>query len=199
MIKKKGQRIAVIAMAAALLSQSVQPIFALENQSAKPSRAEIIQTVEQTEDVVEENTESKESKYTIDFKVMAISDLHANLMNYDYYTGSTTKDSGLVKAATLIKQEKAKANKSEKLNEDKYGNVSYEINDDETKLNNLSSKGVENNTATEAVVKKYHDATDFYVNEKSYKQKNSLSIFREFFCLLPRFAPFTIMIIIFPF
>ena len=37
---------------------------------------------------------------------MAISDLHANLMNYDYYTGSTTKNSGLVKAATVINEEK---------------------------------------------------------------------------------------------
>ena len=45
---------------------------------------------------------------------MAISDLHANLMNYDYYTGSTTKNSGLVKAATVIKEEKEKANKSSK-------------------------------------------------------------------------------------
>ena len=52
-------------------------------------------------------------KTTIDFKVMATSDLHANLMNYDYYTGSTTNNSGLVKAATVIKEQKELANKSE--------------------------------------------------------------------------------------
>ena len=72
--------------------------------------------VEETESVVfEESIEKANSaKATIDFKVLATSDLHANLMNYDYYTGSETNNSGLVKAATVIKEQKKQANKSSK-------------------------------------------------------------------------------------
>ena len=72
--------------------------------------------VEETESVVfEESIEKANSaKATIDFKVLATSDLHANLMNYDYYTGSETNNSGLVKAATVIKEQKKQANKSVK-------------------------------------------------------------------------------------
>ena len=50
MIKKNGHRIAAIAMAAALIGQNVQPIFALENQT----------TVEQVEATVEENSKEVE-------------------------------------------------------------------------------------------------------------------------------------------
>ncbi|SCH63765.1 Trifunctional nucleotide phosphoesterase protein YfkN precursor [uncultured Clostridium sp.] len=77
-------------------------------------------TEDSVDDQVSDNSDNneKESKTTIDFKVMATSDLHANLMNYDYYTGSTTNNSGLVKAATVIKEEKAKANKSKNANVD---------------------------------------------------------------------------------
>lgn len=134
MIKRKGQRIAAIAMAAAIMGQSIQPIFALEREEVS-SQTEIVENIEASEEAVEnstkeENTQedattetendskeennSEESNATIDFKVLAISDLHANLMNYDYYTGATTSDSGLVKTATLIKEQKKLANKSEK-------------------------------------------------------------------------------------
>ena len=86
MIKRNGKRITSIAIAGALMGQSLVPVFAQNNSN---------------------------DKTTIDFKVMATSDLHANLMNYDYYTGSTTNNSGLVKAATVIKEQKGLANKSE--------------------------------------------------------------------------------------
>ena len=113
MIKRNGQRIAAIAMAVAIMGQSIQPIFAMEKEEI-PSKSEIVETMEKSEDVAESETVEDKSSTTIDFKVIAISDLHANLMNYDYYTGSTSKNSGLVKAATVIKEQKALANKSEK-------------------------------------------------------------------------------------
>ena len=59
-------------------------------------------------------TNSEDSKVTLDFKILALSDLHSNLMNYDYYTGLETDNSGLVKVATVIKQQKEGINKSEK-------------------------------------------------------------------------------------
>ena len=118
MIKRNGQRIAAIAMAAAIMGQSVQPIFALEREEVS-SQTEIVETVQtendevtveetETEEVVESADDEKEevaTNSTIDFKVLATRDLHANLMNYDYYTGSETNNSGLVKVATLIKEQ----------------------------------------------------------------------------------------------
>ena len=85
MIKRDGKKIASIAIAASLMGQNLVPVFAQNNSNEKA---------------------------TIDFKLMATSDLHSNLMNYDYFTGSTTNNSGLVKAATVIKEQKALANKS---------------------------------------------------------------------------------------
>ena len=86
MIKRNGKKIAAIAIAATIIGQNLTPVFAQLNT---------------------------EEKTTIDLKVLATSDLHSNLMNYDYFTGSTTNNSGLVKAATVIKEQKALANKSE--------------------------------------------------------------------------------------
>ena len=86
MIKRNGQRIAAIAMAVAIMGQSIQPIFAMEKEEI-PSKSEIVETMEKSEDVAESETVEDKSSTTIDFKVIAISDLHANLMNYDYYTG----------------------------------------------------------------------------------------------------------------
>ena len=91
MIKRNGKSITAIAIAATLMGQNLVPVFAEVNSNEKTTE-----------------------KATIDFKVLATSDLHANLMNYDYYKGLETNDSGLVKAATVIKEEKKKANKSDK-------------------------------------------------------------------------------------
>ena len=123
MIKRNGQRVAAIAMAVALMGQNIPSVFALDNLTENEAvtlennavESEVIveetTTEELTEEVQDENSKSNEA--TIDFKIMATSDLHANLMNYDYYTGSTTNNSGLVKAATVIKEQKALVNKSE--------------------------------------------------------------------------------------
>ena len=88
----------------------------LENEQVEESELVVSEEAEETESVVfEESIEKANSaKATIDFKVLATSDLHANLMNYDYYTGSETNNSGLVKAATVIKEQKKQANKSVK-------------------------------------------------------------------------------------
>ena len=58
MIKRNGQRIAAIAMAAAIMGQSVQPIFALEREEVS-SQIEIVETVqtENEEEVTVEETE----------------------------------------------------------------------------------------------------------------------------------------------
>ena len=152
MIKRNGQRLAAIAIAATLLSQNLQPIFAevalteetnteitlnvedtenveeeftqeedkeiveeKEEETAEEENEEVVEESEEAEelDTLSEDDETEEEKTTIDFKVMATSDLHANLMNYDYYTGETTNNSGLVKAATVIKEQKELANQKQ--------------------------------------------------------------------------------------
>ena len=134
MIKRNGQKIAAIAIASILVGQNVQPIIAMETQ-AKTNTVEqtaaeeaVNATEETTENVTEEENTAQEvseeaetteeveakatnKKATVDFSIMAISDLHANLMNYDYYTGGTTNNSGLVKVSTLINQYKEKVDK----------------------------------------------------------------------------------------
>ena len=110
MIKRDGKKIASIAMAAALMGPSLSPVFAQNNSNEKA---------------------------TIDFKLMATSDLHSNLMNYDYFTGSTTNNSGLVKAATVIKEQKALANKS---NNEAVDNVLLVDNGDTIEGTNLNQK-----------------------------------------------------------
>ena len=53
-----------------------------------------------------EDANAKISDDTIDFKIMATSDMHDYLMNYDYYTTSESDNYGLVKIATIINQYK---------------------------------------------------------------------------------------------
>lgn len=136
MIKRNGQKIAAIAMVSALIWQNIQPVFALENLNTTETVENSVNTGSSEENLTDESTEKEElekineepenvesdkvknANPTIDFKVMGISDLHANLMNYDYYTGSTTDNSGLVKAATVIKEQKKEAKKSKKENVD---------------------------------------------------------------------------------
>lgn len=48
----------------------------------------------------------------IDLRILETTDLHANLMNYDYYQTNTDNKIGLVKTATLIKQARYEANNS---------------------------------------------------------------------------------------
>ncbi|MGX4599890.1 bifunctional 2',3'-cyclic-nucleotide 2'-phosphodiesterase/3'-nucleotidase [Faecalimicrobium sp. JNUCC 81] len=149
MIKKNGKKIAALAIAATIIGQNIQPIFAIENvinqlsevqqtiekvENSDTSSEEVGETSkeesnkENAEEVIineakpEASEESKnevnkeeikdvKKKASVDFSIMAISDLHANLMNYDYYTGGTTNNSGLVKVSTLINQYKEKVDK----------------------------------------------------------------------------------------
>ncbi|OES43857.1 bifunctional 2',3'-cyclic-nucleotide 2'-phosphodiesterase/3'-nucleotidase [Domibacillus iocasae] len=49
---------------------------------------------------------------TVNLRIVETSDIHSNVMNYDYYKGSTTNAYGLSKAATLIKQLRSEAENS---------------------------------------------------------------------------------------
>jgi len=140
MIKRDGQRIAAIAMAVTLMGQNIAPVFAQDNtntevivtenkaveetqvsaEKVETGELDVQEAVETEEEV--SNTKSTTKEATIDFKLLATSDLHANLMNYDYFTGSTTNNTGLVKAATVIKEEKAKA-KNDKAQSESVDNV----------------------------------------------------------------------------
>ena len=48
----------------------------------------------------------------VDLRILETSDLHSNIMNYDYYKGGTTNAYGLAKTATLIKQARGEAKNS---------------------------------------------------------------------------------------
>lgn len=45
-------------------------------------------------------------KDTVNLRIMATTDMHSNLMDYDYYTDSPTEKLGMVKISTLIKEAK---------------------------------------------------------------------------------------------
>lgn len=118
MIKRNGQKIAAIAIAAILVGQNVKPIIAMgtqvkQNLAEQTEREEVVTTTEKENTLQEVRDEAKtiNKKATVDFSIMATSDLHSNLMNYDYYTGRTTNNSGLVKVSTLINQYKEKVDK----------------------------------------------------------------------------------------
>lgn len=49
-----------------------------------------------------EEPKSTNKENTIDFKIMATSDMHNYIMNYDYYTTSESEDYGLVKISTVV-------------------------------------------------------------------------------------------------
>jgi 2',3'-cyclic-nucleotide 2'-phosphodiesterase / 3'-nucleotidase len=48
----------------------------------------------------------------VDLRIIETTDIHSNIMNYDYYKGATTNAYGLSKAATLIKQTRDEAKNS---------------------------------------------------------------------------------------
>ncbi|WP_046179802.1 bifunctional 2',3'-cyclic-nucleotide 2'-phosphodiesterase/3'-nucleotidase [Domibacillus tundrae] len=49
---------------------------------------------------------------TVNLRIVETSDIHSNVMNYDYYKGASTNAYGLSKAATLIKQTRDEADNS---------------------------------------------------------------------------------------
>jgi 2',3'-cyclic-nucleotide 2'-phosphodiesterase / 3'-nucleotidase len=48
----------------------------------------------------------------VNLRIVETTDIHTNIMNYDYYKGSSTNAFGLAKAATLIKQARSEADNS---------------------------------------------------------------------------------------
>jgi len=50
-----------------------------------------------------------EADTTVQLRILETTDIHVNLMNYDYYKDVATDDFGLVKTATLIKKARAEA------------------------------------------------------------------------------------------
>ncbi|MFJ5621775.1 bifunctional 2',3'-cyclic-nucleotide 2'-phosphodiesterase/3'-nucleotidase [Peribacillus loiseleuriae] len=48
----------------------------------------------------------------VNLRIVETTDIHSNVMNYDYYQGSSTNEYGLTKAANLIKQVRAEADNS---------------------------------------------------------------------------------------
>ncbi|MDM8520913.1 bifunctional 2',3'-cyclic-nucleotide 2'-phosphodiesterase/3'-nucleotidase [Anaerolineales bacterium HSG6] len=65
------------------------------------------------EEVIEETAESMTSgDATISLRLMETSDLHVNLINYDYFRDEQNDGLGLAKTATLIKQARAEATNS---------------------------------------------------------------------------------------
>lgn len=48
----------------------------------------------------------------VNLRIIETTDIHANVMNYDYYQGASTNAYGLAKAATLIKQTRGEAKNS---------------------------------------------------------------------------------------
>lgn len=52
------------------------------------------------------------SAATVELRIMETTDLHVNIVNYDYFTDKPTDEYGLAKTATLIKQARAEAKNS---------------------------------------------------------------------------------------
>ncbi|WP_128894915.1 bifunctional 2',3'-cyclic-nucleotide 2'-phosphodiesterase/3'-nucleotidase [Longirhabdus pacifica] len=53
-----------------------------------------------------------EEDATLNLRIMETTDIHVNVLNYDYYKDEATDEYGLVKTATLIKQARAEVNNS---------------------------------------------------------------------------------------
>ena len=170
MNNKRKQQMVAIAITSAITAQSVQPIFAIENEkiniedlqqlefSIESNNIEEIEAItdeniveenieiinEENTDIVEVHTEEveietvKEEKNTVDLRILATTDLHANLMDHDYYTDKGDQNFGLSKAATVIKEAKAEADKN-KNKEDEIDNAILVDNGDTIQGNPLAT------------------------------------------------------------
>lgn len=49
---------------------------------------------------------------TVDLRIMETTDLHSNMMDFDYYKDAATEKFGLVRTASLIKQARAEVKNS---------------------------------------------------------------------------------------
>ncbi|CEH34431.1 2',3'-cyclic-nucleotide 2'-phosphodiesterase/3'-nucleotidase [Romboutsia lituseburensis] len=120
-MKNKGRKIATIAMAAAMTGQAAMPVLAIEKTNTN------------------QNTEVKANQSpTVDFRIMATTDLHANIMDHDYYTDTPNQNLGISKIATLIKDAKAEIDKNGNGN-DKIDNALLVDNGDTIQGNPLAT------------------------------------------------------------
>ena len=117
-MKNKGRKVATIAMTAAITVQSTMPVLALENKS--------------------QEVDLKNQDLTVDFRIMATTDLHANIMDHDYYTDKPNQNLGLSKVATLIENSKKEMDKNKNVN-DKIDNTILVDNGDTIQGNPLAS------------------------------------------------------------
>ncbi|AIK40042.1 bifunctional 2',3'-cyclic-nucleotide 2'-phosphodiesterase/3'-nucleotidase [Bacillus pseudomycoides] len=58
------------------------------------------------------HAEEQAGESTVNLRILETSDIHVNLMNYDYYQTKTDNKVGLVQTATLVNEERAKAKNS---------------------------------------------------------------------------------------
>ena len=207
MNNKRKQQMVAIAITSAITAQSVQPIFAIENEkiniedlqqlefSIESNNIEEIEAItdeniveenieiinEENTDIVEVHTEEveietvKEEKNTVDLRILATTDLHANLMDHDYYTDKGDQNFGLSKAATVIKEAKAEADKN-KNKEDEIDNAILVDNGDTIQGNPLATvyavknkvKPGQNYPVYEALDKLKYDAVAMGNHEFNY-------------------------------
>lgn len=114
-MKNKGK---TIAMATAITGQAVMPVIAAEN-------------------TINQEVQEKQSP-TVDFRIMATTDLHANIMDHDYYTDKPNQNLGLSKVANLIEKSKKEIDKNKNI-ADKIDNSILVDNGDTIQGNPLAS------------------------------------------------------------
>lgn len=110
-MRNKGRKIATVAMAATMTGQAVMPVLAVEKTNQDTS---------------------------VDLRIMATTDLHANIMDHDYYTDKPNQNLGLSKVATLIDKAKKEIDKNGNTN-DKIDNSILVDNGDTIQGNPLAS------------------------------------------------------------
>lgn len=157
MNNKRKRKIAALAVATIITSQSIYPIFALENEKITADELqpvineEVILDEQEKEDINNENIETVQGENEdakngeipseeifeeevtkeevneeleenntskVDLRIMATTDLHANLMDHDYYTDKPNQNFGLTKTTTLIKESRAEADKNKNATDD---------------------------------------------------------------------------------
>ncbi|WP_052356831.1 bifunctional 2',3'-cyclic-nucleotide 2'-phosphodiesterase/3'-nucleotidase [[Clostridium] dakarense] len=121
-MKNKSKKIATIAIASAITGQAVMPVLAAESTNIKNQEAEI----------------KTSQSPIVDFRIMATTDLHANIMDHDYYTDKANQNLGLSKIATLIEKAKKEADKNKDI-ADKIDNTILVDNGDAIQGNPLAS------------------------------------------------------------
>lgn len=107
---KNAKKIAIVSVSTLVAGQNVIPVLANEKN---------------------ENT-------TVDLRVLATTDLHANIMDHDYYTDKPNQQFGISKVSTLISQAKSEIDKNSNLN-DKIDNTILVDNGDTIQGNPLAT------------------------------------------------------------